>query len=183
MSLKGNPSVDKDWHTVTLKATKERYSYTTAHWAYTEARFRRHFRKVSEEDMARLASLEDLLGRLTMTDVVQRRFLDPSHSAFIPKEGAWTKVMGPEGALIPVGISRQLVLFCVERRKGWRMLQSKAGVRNLDRLSQFRVLKEYDDGKIPDEVFKTKLPELLATARKLVEKGSKDTVVAALEAA
>ena len=28
-----------------------------------------------------------------------------------------------------VHISRQLVLFCVERRKAWRFLQSKAGHR------------------------------------------------------
>jgi hypothetical protein len=29
-------------------------------------------------------------------------------------------------------VSRQMVLFAVERRKAWRMLQSKAGVVNKD---------------------------------------------------
>ena len=31
-----------------------------------------------------------------------------------------------------MALSRQMVLFCVERRKAWRMLQSRAGVRNVD---------------------------------------------------
>ncbi len=32
--------------------------------------------------------------------------------------------------------SRQMVLFCVERRRSWRLLQSKAGIENVDYLQQ-----------------------------------------------
>ncbi len=34
--------------------------------------------------------------------------------------------------MVPLGISRQMVLFVTERRKNWRMLQSRAGVENKD---------------------------------------------------
>jgi hypothetical protein len=34
-------------------------------------------------------------------------------------------------------VSRQMVLFAVERRKAWRMLQSKAGVTNKDSFGKF----------------------------------------------
>jgi len=48
-------------------------------------------------------------------------------------------------------ISRQLVLFCVERRKAWRMLQSKAGVENKDYKAQRSILADVDAGKISHE--------------------------------
>jgi pyruvate-ferredoxin/flavodoxin oxidoreductase len=37
----------------------------------------------------------------------------------------------------------------VERRKAWRMLQSKAGVVNKDYLAQKALLKKIDAGEIP----------------------------------
>ncbi len=48
LSLKGNPSLDRDWWQATQSVTQAKYSYTVAHWAATEARFRRHFEKVEE---------------------------------------------------------------------------------------------------------------------------------------
>jgi hypothetical protein len=33
-------------------------------------------------------------------------------------------------------VSRHMVLFCVERRKAWRLLQSKAGIENRDYKAQ-----------------------------------------------
>jgi pyruvate-ferredoxin/flavodoxin oxidoreductase len=51
-------------------------------------------------------------------------------------------------------LSRQLVLFCVERRKAWRMLQSKAGIVNREYQAQKAILAEVDAGKLPqDELF------------------------------
>ena len=51
-------------------------------------------------------------------------------------------------------LSRQLVLFCVERRKAWRMLQSKAGIENKEYKAQRSILAEVDAGKISkDELF------------------------------
>jgi len=53
------------------------------------------------------------------------------------------------------------VLFCVERRKAWRMLQSKAGIENREYKAQRAVLADVDAGKISmDELF-TRGPDLL----------------------
>ena len=43
---------------------------------------------------------------------------------------------------------RQMVLFAVERRKVWRMFQSKAGVPNKDYLAQKALLAKLDKGEI-----------------------------------
>jgi hypothetical protein len=40
------------------------------------------------------------------------------------------------------------VLFCVERRKAWRLLQSKAGIENREYKSQREILAEVDAGRI-----------------------------------
>jgi len=40
------------------------------------------------------------------------------------------------------------VLFCVERRKAWRMLQSKAGIENREYKAQRAILADVDAGKI-----------------------------------
>ena len=51
-------------------------------------------------------------------------------------------------------LSRQLVMFCVERRKAWRMLQSKAGIVNKEYQAQKAILADVDAGKLPlDELF------------------------------
>jgi pyruvate-ferredoxin/flavodoxin oxidoreductase len=50
-----------------------------------------------------------------------------------------------------MALSRQLVLFCVERRKAWRMLQSKAGVVNKEYVAQKAILADVDAGKLPVE--------------------------------
>ena len=41
-----------------------------------------------------------------------------------------------------------MVLFAVERRKAWRMLQSKAGVVNKDYLAQKALLAKLDKGEL-----------------------------------
>ena len=45
-------------------------------------------------------------------------------------------------------VSRQMVLFAVERRKAWRMLQSKAGVANKDYQAQKALLTKLDKGEL-----------------------------------
>ena len=52
-----------------------------------------------------------------------------------------------------LAVSRQIVLFCVERRKSWRLLQSKAGVENLEYKAQRALLAKVDAGDIPLEEF------------------------------
>jgi len=59
-------------------------------------------------------------------------------------------------------VSRQMVLFAVERRKAWRMLQSKAGLVNKDYLAQKALLKKVDGGKI-------EIADLLGRTRELFE--------------
>lgn len=56
--------------------------------------------------------------------------------------------------------SRQMVLFCLERRKSWRMLQSKAGVENLEYRAQRSLLKKVDAGEIDMQDFLGSIGEL-----------------------
>ena len=180
LSIKGNPQSNRDWWTSKQKGYKSAFQYTVAHWAHTEARFRRHFHKVTAEDTERLPFLEDVLWRITQDDVIHRRYLDPKHRSYVPEEGSWIEVLGASGEAEPIGISRQVVLFAVERRKAWRLLQSRAGVQNLDRMAQFRVLREYDSGDIPKEILESRMNELLETARKMESAGEKGSVLEAL---
>jgi pyruvate-ferredoxin/flavodoxin oxidoreductase len=59
-------------------------------------------------------------------------------------------------------VSRQTVLFCVERRKAWRMLQSKAGQVNLDYVAQKALVAKVDKGEISVEDLRSKIVELYA---------------------
>jgi hypothetical protein len=74
--------------------------------------------------------IENMLVRITQQDVVYRRYLVPTHRSYVPDFGVYIRVQGTNGVIEYRSLSRQLVLFCVERRKAWRMLQSKAGIEN-----------------------------------------------------
>ncbi|HVZ82722.1 MAG TPA: 2-oxoacid:acceptor oxidoreductase family protein [Terracidiphilus sp.] len=150
IDIKGNPSIDLDWYETKLKSTGESLRYTVAHWCTTEARFRNHLKKVKPEAAAKLVPLDDMLVRITQQDVVYRRYLDPAHRAFIPDFGVYIK-FEDNGKVEYRALSRQLVMFCVERRKSWRMLQSKAGIVNREYLAQKAVLADVDAGKISQE--------------------------------
>src|SRR5262249_14757980 len=136
LDLKGNPAIDLDWYETKFKASNESYRYTVAHWCATEARFRNHLKKIRKEDAAKLISLEKKLVRIPQEDVVTRRCLDPNHRAYVPDFGVYIRVQGSNGDSEYRTVSRQLVLFCVERRKAWRMLQSKAGIENREYKAQ-----------------------------------------------
>jgi pyruvate-ferredoxin/flavodoxin oxidoreductase len=62
-------------------------------------------------------------------------------------------IQGANGDVEFRSLSRQLVLFCVERRKAWRMLQSKAGIENREYKAQRTLLADVDSGKISLEDF------------------------------
>lgn len=177
LSLKGNPAKDRDWWSKKLKgaAGGGEYNYTIAHWAITESRFRNHLYEIKDGKTDGMIALDDILWKINQQDVVHRRFLDPNHRAYVPKQGVFTMVEGADGQLRPIGLSRHMVLFCVERRKAWRMLQSKAGIVNYDWLAQQRVLKEFDDGKIPVEVFHSRINDLIETARQAEKKSERKT--------
>jgi pyruvate-ferredoxin/flavodoxin oxidoreductase len=166
LDLKGNPSMEGDWYETKFKVSNEPYQYTVAHWCATEARFRNHLKKIKKDESAKLIPLENILVRVTQQDVVYRRYLDPRHRSYIPDFGVYIKVQGANGDVEYRTISRQLVLFCVERRKAWRMLQSKAGVENKDYKAQRSILADVDAGKISQE-------DLFARGEELMRERSK----------
>jgi pyruvate-ferredoxin/flavodoxin oxidoreductase len=166
LDIKGNPSMEMDWYETKFKGTNESYRYTIAHWCATEARFRNHLKKVKAEDTATMIQLENMLVRITQQDVVYRRYLRPEHRSYVPDFGVFIKVQA-EGKTEFRSLSRQLVLFCVERRKAWRMLQSKAGIENREYKAQRSILADVDAGKITqaelfaraEELMKERLPK------------------------
>jgi pyruvate-ferredoxin/flavodoxin oxidoreductase len=160
LDIKGNPSIDLDWYETKNKVTGETSHYTVAHWCVTEARFRNHLRKLKPEAAAKLIPLDNMLVRITQQDVVYRRYLTPGHRAFIPDYGVFIQYE-ENGKTEYRAISRQLVMFCVERRKAWRMLQSKAGIQNKEYAAQRDLLAEVDAGKLPLAEFLTNAHELL----------------------
>ncbi|MFZ0745271.1 MAG: 2-oxoacid:acceptor oxidoreductase family protein [Terracidiphilus sp.] len=161
LDIKGNPSLDLDWYETKIKSTGETMHYTVAHWCTTEARFRNHLKKIKPEAAEKLIPLDNMLVRITQQDVVYRRYLIPGHRAFIPDFGVYIKYE-ENGKIEYRAISRQLVMFCVERRKAWRMLQSKAGIQNKEYATQKAILAEVDAGKLP-------LKELFARGHEIVK--------------
>jgi pyruvate-ferredoxin/flavodoxin oxidoreductase len=154
LDIKGNPSMESDWYEAKYKGTPETYRYTVAHWCATEARFRNHLRKVKKDETARLIPLENMLVRITQQDVVYRRYLVKDHRSYIPDFGVYIKIQGANNDVEYRAISRQLVMFCVERRKAWRMLQSKAGIENREYKAQRALLNDVDTGKVSkDDLF------------------------------
>jgi len=161
LDIKGNPSIDLDWYETKNKLTGETSHYTVAHWCVTEARFRNHLKKIKPEAAAKLIPLDNMLVRITQQDVVYRRYLTPGHRAFIPDFGVTITVVDEAGKTTSYVISRQLVMFCVERRKAWRMLQSKAGIQNKEYAAQRDLLAEVDAGKLSLEELITRGHELI----------------------
>jgi pyruvate-ferredoxin/flavodoxin oxidoreductase len=161
LDVKGNPSIDLDWYETKDKVTGATSRYTVAHWCTTEARFRNHLKKIKPEGASALIPLDNMLVRITQQDVVYRRYVTPGHRAFIPDFGVYITVTGEDGKTTYYSISRQLVMFCVERRKSWRMLQSKAGIVNKEYIAQKALLADVDSGKIPLEEFLSHAHELL----------------------
>lgn len=120
--------------------------------------------------MEGLIPLDDILLRVTQNDVVHRRHLIPEHRAYIPEFGVYTYV-DVDGDPTPYRVSRQAVLFCIERRKSWRMLQSRANIANEDYQSQKMLLSLYDQGKIPPVLFQRQIQELFTECKKAVKEG------------
>jgi pyruvate-ferredoxin/flavodoxin oxidoreductase len=161
--LKGNPSMERDWWQVKDKATNEDFSFTVAHWAITEGRFRKHIKTIKEEEVLKLPRLEDFLYLITQDDVVYRRVFDAHHRSHVPNFGVYIKAEF-EGKVRYFAVSRQMVLFAVERRKAWRMLQSRAGVVNKDYLAQKALLKRADAGEIPVADLRANIRTLIQSA-------------------
>lgn len=145
--LKGNPSLERDWWRTKFASTGEEYDYTVAHWAVTEGRFRKHVKAVTDEEAAKLIPLERQLLLITQDDLTHRRVFDSTHRSFVPDFGCAIRTE-VNGKIKAFAVSRHAVLFCVERRKAWRMLQSKAGIVNKDYLMQKELLAKLDKGEV-----------------------------------
>jgi pyruvate-ferredoxin/flavodoxin oxidoreductase len=115
---------------------------------------------IKEEEAARLTPLDDQLLFITQDDVIHRHVFDPAHRSFVKNFGCFIK-SEEHGKMKYYAVTRQMVLFGVERRKAWRMLQSKAGVMNKDYLAQKAFLAKLDKGEIPLADAKARTRELI----------------------
>jgi pyruvate-ferredoxin/flavodoxin oxidoreductase len=159
--LKGNPTPNRDWWRTKYAATGEEYNYTVAHWAITEGRFRKHLKAIKEEEARELILLDDMLALITQDDVIYRRVFDKNHRSCVPNFGCYVKAE-VNGKFKFFAVSRQMVLFAVERRKAWRMLQSRAGLVNKDYLAQKAFLAKVDKGEISLADAQTKTAALVS---------------------
>jgi len=146
-SIKGNKNPNRDWMQ-TKYADKTKYNYTVAHWAASEGRFRRHMKRIKEEDTKNFIHIDNMLLLITQKDVVGRRFLRKDHHSFIPDFGVYIKAENDNNQPVYFTLSRQMVLYCVERRKAWRMMQSRAGQENIDYVAQKDFLAQLNKGEI-----------------------------------
>jgi pyruvate-ferredoxin/flavodoxin oxidoreductase len=147
LDLTGNPRPDRDNTEIKSREKGRKDWYTVAHWAATEARFRRHLKKVKVEDTVDMVHLENLMVGLTQNDVVNRRHCDPKHRAFIPDFNVYITTVADNGKKVPMALSRQMVLLVIERRKAWRLIQSKAGIVSKDYMAQRALIKKLDGGE------------------------------------
>jgi pyruvate-ferredoxin/flavodoxin oxidoreductase len=146
-SLKGNPSLKRDWFETKFPESKENYNMTVAHWAITESRFRRHIKEISKDNLSDLVHIDNMLTLVTQQDVIYRRVFDKEHHSYIPDWGVYFKVE-VNGSLKYHKVSRQMVLFHVERRKSWRILQSRAGIDNQDYVAQKALLEKLRNSEL-----------------------------------
>ena len=127
LSLDGNPSVDDDWPTYTLEYVDDNGSVktmelplTTADWAATEGRFRKHFKRVEtagtgngEQGTENLVRFDEYLG-LSIEDREEK-------TPFIYMLGAGKK-------LEQWSVASEIVKLAEERQLHWAQLRELAGV-------------------------------------------------------
>lgn len=162
LQIKGNTAYNLDWVTKYAPVTKEKYLYIIPHWAFTENRFRLHHKKVNEEDIKDLIRLEAKLQLVMMDDIVNRRYLNKSHRSYIPDFGVYAVDYKEDGSKVYHSLSRQMVLFCVERRKAWRILQSRAGVENKDYILQKELLAKIDVGELTVDSYMNEMAQTIS---------------------
>ena len=130
-SIEGNPDLDQDWISWTLKYQDEKGAaaemavpFTFADFAMTEGRFRKHFRKAPpdtwNDSMVPLAEFLDL--------------------AADGREGLYPYVWGVDGKnrLMRVLVAEELVRSCEERRGFWTQLRGLCGKLNVVDVEQVR---------------------------------------------
>ncbi|HEX8848931.1 MAG TPA: 2-oxoacid:acceptor oxidoreductase family protein [Gemmatimonadaceae bacterium] len=119
LTLDGNPALDDDWPTYTLEYVDEggaaksmELPLTTADWAATEGRFRKHFKPAKDGD-------EELV---------------PFHEYLaLPRDDREGKtpfifVLGSDRRLLRWSVSAEIVRLAEERQQHWTQLRELAGV-------------------------------------------------------
>ncbi|MCW8949627.1 MAG: ferredoxin, partial [Sedimenticola sp.] len=119
-SIEGNPSVDTDWPTYTLNYQDEKGNeakmelpVTFADFAFSEGRFRKHFRSVPQD-----AWNEDM--------VELHEFLDMDEDE---RDGRFPYIwaVDKKSHLMRVLVAHEIVLSCEERRNFWHQLRALSG--------------------------------------------------------
>ena len=154
----------RDWWRTKFKDSGEEYSFTVAHWAITEGRFRKHVKAVKEEEEAReMILMDDMLVFITQEDVIYRRMFDPEPSQLRAESfGVFTSRPISAGRS---NISPYRARWCSSRSSAAKpggCCQSKAGVVNKDYLAQKALLAKLDKGEL-------QLAELQAKTRELFD--------------
>jgi pyruvate-ferredoxin/flavodoxin oxidoreductase len=161
--LKGNPSIDLNWWRTKYATDGAEHNFTFAHSAITGGRFRKDVKAIKPEDATTLTLHDEAVLLIMQDEVVHRRVFDPSHRSFVTNFGSYIKA-GEYGKTKFYAVSRQMVLFAVERREARRILQSKAGATNKDYLAQKSFLAKIDNGGLLLANAKTRARELLTAA-------------------
>lgn len=119
-SIEGNPAIDSDWPTYSLTyqdekghAAKLELPVTFADFAFSEGRFRKHFRAVPQD-----AWNDDM--------VALHEFLDMDEDA---RDGRYPYIwaVDKQSRLMRVLVAQEIVLSCEERRTFWHQLRSLSG--------------------------------------------------------
>lgn len=117
-----------------------------------------------------LIRLEDIVKLVMINDITQRKHLGKIHRSYIPDWGVYTIDYKDDGSPVYHILSRQMVIFCVERRKAWRILQSRAGIENKDYLAQKELLTKIDKGELSVEDFLNNNVDVGTTEKVQLEK-------------
>jgi pyruvate-ferredoxin/flavodoxin oxidoreductase len=130
LTLDGNPAVDDDWPTYTLEYLDEQGAaktmelpLTTADWAATEGRFRKHFRKLGGE-RSEVGGDSDSSGDELM------RFDEYLALPTADREGKtpFIYMLGAGKRLERWTVSPEIVRLAEERQLHWAQLRELAGV-------------------------------------------------------
>ncbi|MDM8561014.1 2-oxoacid:acceptor oxidoreductase family protein [Candidatus Parabeggiatoa sp. HSG14] len=121
VDLEGNPAMDEDWPTYNLNHKDDEgqemsmeLQMTFADFAFTEARFRKHFRKMSPD-----------VPKEKMVPVVEYIDMDSDD-----REGLFPYILiaDKKNHLTRILVSEEIITSTKERRDLWRLLKSIAGV-------------------------------------------------------
>ena len=117
-----------------------------------------------------LIRLEDIIKLVMINDITQRKHLGKNHRSYIPDWDVYTIDYTDDGSPVYHILSRQMVIFCVERRKAWRILHSRAGIENKDYLAQKELLAKIDKGELSVEDFLNNNVDVGTTEKVQLEK-------------